>query len=159
MQERTHARRRHPKPGGVRPLNLTSILDVTFLLLIFFILTATFTVDEGALATDLPGNGPDIGDVELQPDILRIEIDTTAAGLQVRFHSPTGIVAADSQAEVYRLLSTWRFNPNTNPNGWMSPKSAIIIAPTKRASWDDVVGVFNAAIRARMTDVSFAPAQ
>ena len=141
-------------------LNITSMLDITFLLLIFFILTASFAVDEGVLATELPrGSHPVVGEVvEIPPDILRIEVSSNGTSMVAELKGVESATAT-TQAEVYHLLHTWRFDAKTNPNGWLLPNTSIVIAPDNKTGWDDVVGVFNAAIRAGMVDVSFTPAE
>jgi biopolymer transport protein ExbD len=149
---------RHRRHGA--KLNITSMLDITFLLLIFFVLTASFAVDEGVLATELPrGSQPIVRKtVELPPESLRIEISGSGSAMVVRLISDFQTTTARTQDEVYRLLHTWRFDAKKNPNGWMSPDTSIVLAPGSKTSWDDVVGVFNAAIRAGIVDVSFTPA-
>jgi len=141
-------------------LNITSMLDITFLLLIFFILTASFAVDEGVLATELPrGSHPVVDEVvENTPDILRIEVSSNGTSMVAELNGVESATAT-TQAEVCNLLHTWRFDAKTNPNGWMLPNTSIVIAPDNKTGWDDVVGVFNAAIRAGMVDVSFTPAE
>lgn len=62
---------------------LTSMIDVVFLLLVFFVCTMTFRVIEGRLDTELPkGVGPNLGeavelleplDVRVSPDASRPE--------------------------------------------------------------------------------------
>jgi len=37
-------------------LQMTSMIDVVFLLLIYFVITANFTIDEGTLLATMPGN-------------------------------------------------------------------------------------------------------
>jgi biopolymer transport protein ExbD len=65
-----------PRPQEEPDLNLTSLIDVVLLLLIFFMVSTTF-VDESRLKIQLPQAG-----VERAPDQQRdpIEIAVTAAG-------------------------------------------------------------------------------
>lgn len=149
-----------PRRHGAK-LNITSMLDITFLLLIFFVLTASFAVDEGVLATELPRGSQAVAPdrPKLPPERLRIEVSQSNGAMIARLVSDVQTATARTQDEVYRLLHTWRFDAKTNPNGWMSPDTAIVIAPDSKTPWDDVVGVFNAAIRTGMVDVSFTPAE
>ncbi len=60
-------------------LRMAPLIDVVFLLLVFFLLTANFRSQEGFLPAELPGQATmPIDEVELEP--LEILIDTAADG-------------------------------------------------------------------------------
>jgi len=69
---------RQPRDDDSR--QLTSMIDVVFLLLIFFITTLNFRVIEGRLETQLPKDrGGNAGSVQelLEPIEVRVELDPT----------------------------------------------------------------------------------
>lgn len=147
-------------PSGVRQLNLTAMLDVTFQLLIFFILTANFAVDEGVLAADLPVGTPPVPTVSTPPPDEPIIIKLNAVGEEgaaIWVKNAKAIPDGDFE-ELYLTLNGLRFDAANNPGGIYQPDNPIIISPSPRVKWTHVVNAFNAVIRARYTNVSFAQA-
>ena len=53
------------QPGSIMNLNLTSMIDVVFLLLFFFLAASRFTVPEGTLPADLPKKGAAAPGIEI----------------------------------------------------------------------------------------------
>lgn len=156
-----HGRRRE---RGVRQLNLTSMLDVCFQLLIFFILTANFALNEGVLPADLPqGNPPHPVDVPPPEEPLKIvlslnETDPTKPRLQVWLET-VGVIDDPNPLEaLYGKLNSWRWDEKTNPSAAYDADNPILIKPQGDVDWGYVVGAFNAVLRAKYTNVSFAPA-
>jgi len=148
------------RPGGVRQLNLTSMLDVTFQLLIFFILTANFAVDEGVLPADLPAGTPPVPTESTPPPDEPITIVLNAVGedgASIWVQNAKSIPDGDYQ-ELFMTLNGWRFDPAENPGGLYKDDNPIIIKPSPAVKWNHVVSAFNAVIRARYTNVSFAQA-
>jgi len=69
-------------------LDLTPVIDVVFILLIFFMVTSTFKKDELALMLDLPSS--DAKEVEVKKDEIFIELSTNKLaikGIEVSFDS------------------------------------------------------------------------
>lgn len=69
-------------------LDLTPVIDVVFILLIFFMVTSTFKQDELALMLDLPTS--DAKAVEVKKDEIFIELSTNKLaikGIEVSFES------------------------------------------------------------------------
>ena len=147
----THASPRASRdaaPGG--GMCLTPMIDVTFQLLLFFLLTMTFRMAEGMIPGALPeaGTGPVICGVITEP------ID-----VMVR---PTG---EHNTGVVYEVMGHGR--PITNGHdlhavlqqraeltGTASP---ILIRPRPDVEWGYVVEVFNQAGRCGFDEVNFAP--
>lgn len=145
-------RGKKPKERGIRQLNLTSMLDVTFQLLIFFILTANFAVDEGVLAADLPQGKAAEETPELPDDPVRIVVRSVGvdeAGIVIQNGPP--ITDGDFD-ELYRVLEGMRLDAG----GSLKPDNPIIILPSPQVEWRHVVSAFNAVVRAEYTNVSFA---
>ena len=63
-------------------LSLTSMIDVTFLLLVFFLCTLRFRSLEGKLASELPRNGGS-APTESLTEKIEVGIDVIAAGTRV----------------------------------------------------------------------------
>ncbi len=55
-------------------LPMTSMIDVVFLLLIFFLVTSSFAPEEGRIDTALQTEGPAATSVDLQPQVVNIEM-------------------------------------------------------------------------------------
>jgi biopolymer transport protein ExbD len=154
MTETVHhemTRQKRPKERGVRQLNLTSMLDVTFQPLIFFILTANFAVDEGVLAADLPQGVSEQPPIEtVQDDILiRVFYEGFRAGL-------ISVRGADRPINSFQDLTVqmeaWR------RDGLFPADNKVIIQPHPDARWEHVVAAFNGVVRAKFTNVQFSPA-
>ena len=69
---------RRPKPrrrgGRLGSLPLTSMIDVVFLLLIFFLVTADFAQEEHKLPSALQSEGGGVRSSDLQPQIIQISL-------------------------------------------------------------------------------------
>jgi len=159
VHHESSARKREPE-RGVRQLNLTSMLDVTFQLLIFFVLTANFAMNEGVLAADLPqGVPPEPTDPQPPPDepliIVLRPVGTESVSLWIQ-RGPS-IPEGDFQ-RLYEILNGWRYDKEQNPNGMYEADNPIVIKPMPKVRWEHVVGAFNTVIRAQYTNVSFAQA-
>lgn len=72
MSTRSTSRRR---AAGLGALPLTSMIDVVFLLLIFFLVTADFAQQEHKLPSALQTEGGGVRSSDLQPQIIRISLD------------------------------------------------------------------------------------
>ncbi len=141
---------------GVKQLNLTSMLDVTFQLLIFFVLTANFAMDEGVLAADLPQGVPETPTESEPPDppvIVRLQ----PVGVDDVRITVDGVNASITDfRELYAALNEARYDPQSNPNGIYEDDNPIVIKPMSDVRWEHVVNAFNSVIRAKYTNISFA---
>jgi biopolymer transport protein ExbD len=147
-----HKKQRASTGGNVKELNLTSMLDVTFQLLIFFVLTASFAVGEGLLPATLPaGSGvADPAEAPQQP----VNITLLSRGLGEVTISVEGAPAMGNFSELYAWLNT----QHVRRGGYIEEDTPIIIKPDAEVPWDHVVNAFNAAVRAKFTNVNFAQA-
>jgi biopolymer transport protein ExbD len=144
------ARRRR---GGLA-LNLTPMIDVTFLLLVFFVCTTRALERESLLRADLTAEaGRDPADpMGLDEPPLRIAIGREAGQVTVRIEAPLPQPA--SVEELVTLLRERRFGPG-NPSGLFAADQPIELAPRRDAPWEDAVAIFNAVTRAGYTRVGF----
>ncbi|MEM1444563.1 MAG: biopolymer transporter ExbD [Planctomycetota bacterium] len=143
--------------GRVGQLNLTSMIDVIFLLLIYFVVTSNFRIDEGVLTATLPqGEGKPQVSTELPPQKVEVlltagSVDDTQVAIQV------GSQAFASFAELRLDLASKLYDPEAGQLGGLyEADNPIIIQPGTNVRWQHVVDAFNACIAAKYTNVSFA---
>ena len=68
------ARNRRRRRGQLGALPLTSMIDVVFLLLVFFLVTANFAQKESKLPAALQTEGGGVRSSDLQPQIIQISV-------------------------------------------------------------------------------------
>lgn len=128
-------------------LNLTSMLDVCFQLLIFFILTASFTVTEGILPAALPfGQGTE--SLEDPPETPINVALSTSGGADVAIHVEGLNKGLTSFEALYGVLAERR--------GLYGEKTPVNIKPGRAVQWQHVMNAFNQARRAKFKSVNFA---
>lgn len=152
---------RQRRGRDVRParmnLNFTSMIDVVFLLMIYFIITVNFAVGEGVLTAKLPqGTGEaDAVDPPTRPLKLVI-IDSGPTGCHIAIEGLPE--APKSFTELATLLDRIQYDPKNGRRGAYKPDNPVIIQPTTNVRWQHVVNTFNAAVKARYSNISFAQA-
>jgi len=129
-------------------LPLTPMIDVTFLLLLYFLLTSTFRDPEQQLMGSLPSPGG------AQSILLPIHIAIEPAGphneaaqFQIDEDEPTG-----TPAEVYTSLAS-------RAKRVADPEVPVVIHVNEDVRWAHVIEVFNAASSAGFSAVTFAPSR
>ncbi|MEM7577399.1 MAG: biopolymer transporter ExbD [Planctomycetota bacterium] len=145
------------RPGQVGQLNLTSMIDVIFLLLIYFVVTSNFRIDEGVLTATLPqGTGQPQVSTELPPQKLEVlltagTVDDTQVAIQL------GSQAFTSFNDLRLDLASKLYDPQAGQLGGLyEADNPIIIQPGTNVRWQHVVDAFNACVSAKYTNVSFA---
>ncbi len=158
LDRRLQAARAKRRRGSGLQLNLTPMIDVTFLLLVFFVCTTKALDKEGLLRADLSERGGIVGvdALTLEEPPLRIEVRVTDGRTALRVMAPLP-QPADSE-QLGALLASKLYGPS-NPSGLFAADQPIELAPTKDAPWEDAVAAFNAITRAGYTRVSFARPQ
>lgn len=129
------------------PMELTPMIDVTFLLLIFFIVTIKFKVLEGKLETELP---KDVGvntspiddilekvEITIQPDPSREE------GMRVLVNS-----------QVMPNMTTFRARLKAFVEN--NPEQRATLYPELGINYEQVVKVVDQCLMADLTDITFA---
>jgi len=152
------AAKRRPKTTGVQQLNLVSLLDVTFLLLIFFVLTASFAPGEGLLPADLPRghNPPKPTENPITP--LTIQVSTRGLDSFEIIYEVIGSRVATEPEQLFEILLQLQRNDH-NPRGIFLQEDPVVIQPSQDVPWGNVVEAFNQARRAKYRDINFAPAR
>ena len=133
-------RKSRKRSSKVQDLNLTSMMDVCFLLLTFFLLTLTFTPFEGALGLPLLGAGPP-HEHEIPPPVGPHLIMETDGVHGVKMHFIGDEAPFTGFAELYDRLV--RLNESV-----YGPGSPLLIRPHAQVSWKHVVDALNQAKRA-----------
>lgn len=145
------ARRRPPEPASTE-LNLTSMIDVVFQLLIYFIVGTTFAMGEQSYRMDLPERQ---GTVEVDP----LELDDEPVVVRVLGGGRISVPGPwDGPVSVERLTDFLRSNKQEKDGrggGLIPADAAIRIKPRGGVSWADAVQAFNAAVAAGYETVGF----
>ena len=130
--------------------NVTPLIDVMFLLLLFFLLTTTFRTDEGVIPGTLPkipGPGPAQLDPELGLNIYVRPMGEASASATYEVGS-SGEVMTDPQQLYARLAS-----PLPSPDSTRS-QVPVTIRARSDVRWQFVLEAFNQASRAKFQKIS-----
>jgi biopolymer transport protein ExbD len=121
--------------GSDSEINLTPMLDVVFIMLIFFLVTATFVKETG-----LPVNQPEASTTPDQPasNILITISDNNDIWIDSRLIDPRAV-----RANIERLRAE-------------NPEATVVVQPDKRSHNDTLVQVMNAARETGIYDIALA---
>ena len=117
-------------------INLTPMLDVVFIMLIFFIVTASFIKEAG-----LDVNRPDAPVTESQPEKANI------------------LVAIDANDDIWidrRLIDPRAVRANIERLHAENPEGSVVIQPNRRSTNKMLVTVMDAARQAGVYNISLA---
>lgn len=139
-------------------INLGPMIDVIFNLLIYFVVTANFALDEGILTLKLPqGSGTPAESLAPPQTPLNITLRSDAPiGVTIRLQTQD---LGSSFEDLGDRLRQLQFDPQNNPAGVYKPDNPVIIQPEGLVRWQHVVNAFNAAVGAKYSNVSFAQVQ
>lgn len=142
-------KRRKSVGGEEMTLQMTSMIDVVFLLLIYFVITANFTIDEGTLLATMPGNSAqDRPEDDLDPP-TNIELTSSDDGVTYT------IVVKGQRIDNATELAAYM--KGRVASGLMKADDVVQIKPQSVVRWQHVVNVFNACVSAELENVGFAP--
>ena len=143
------------RPPARLGLNLTSMIDVVFLLLVYFMAATEFKLGEEIYRLDLPQRGND--PFELPRDPLRVAVTSIGDESYVirLLGAETDTVQPTTFQELFEFLDGNRRSDRA-AGGVFEADHPIIVEPTGGTSWDHAIGAFNAATRARYTNITFA---
>ena len=129
---------------------MTPMIDCVFQLLLFFLLTCQFRVQEGQIKANLPNiAGPQMAP-EIPVEPLRINLTPQGSDNEGVVIDIVGNRSPSGMAELYGMLRELQDSGG--------PDRPVIIKPLENVRWGHVVDAFNQAIRARYTNVGLAPA-
>jgi biopolymer transport protein ExbD len=152
-QRRTTRRHAATRPASIA-LNFTAMIDVVFLLLLYFMLTADFARQEDAFALDLPAQGAaqvedDPFTLPEQPILVRIRSDGDGRD-QYTITTDSPLVP---EAENYdQLTATLR----RAIGDLLAPDHEMVISPEPGTRWEHTLGAYNAVTSAGFERVRFA---
>ncbi len=129
---------------------LTPMIDVTFQLLLYFLLTSTFRKDEGQIPGSLPalsGIPPKMS--KLKP--IKIVLRPLGASRESVQYKVGRLAPVTNEIELQRLLLSAQKRVGTD-------EVPIIIQSNGGVRWKYVVNVFNAAVVAKFKNIGFAQA-
>lgn len=150
VSETVHQTKRHRKAGKAsgfsKPeLKLTSMIDVVFLLLVFFVVTAHFTIDEGTLLATMPG---DTGRQLPPPIPTSVELSSSDDGVTYSLRVDGVRVEGASELSTYMA--------NRLKTGQMVSDDLVQIKSQGHVRWQHVLNVYNACVSAELEQVAFA---
>lgn len=160
----TSARKRRGRERPRITLNLTAMIDVTFLLLVYFIVATEFKIGEEVFQIDLPPrlqSDRERDPFRLDEHPLRISVQSTpasAGGTGYRLAIEGPFTQPATFEELYVLLRDQQIGPDSM-RGLFEVNHPIIIQPGGATRWDHVIGALNAIKRARYTNINFAKPQ
>ena len=119
---------------------MTPLIDVIFLLMIFFIMTLNFLVPEGVLENRLPDQArAEKSEREKDWEVVRIHVERGKEGPQIYLQERQVTGLGDLLLNLQRL-----------------PRDVIVvIQPEPKVAYKDVIGVFNTCVKAKKTNISF----
>jgi len=135
---------------------LTPMIDVTFQLLLFFLVACQFRQDEG----QIPGSLPDTGEGIRHKDVVKLR-ELTIVLRTVRFDDETGLpvaaffVGGDNVGiqDPERLFIRLRAHQESLGG---SKEIPIIIQPRGNVPWQYVLQAYNQTVRAEFKSIGFA---
>ena len=143
-------RMRRSRPPLRIALNLAPMIDVTFLLLIFFLVTTTFKRPEGIFAAQMPRDaGRPVAPLPISPIIVRVsQPDPSFDAYTIRIDNST------RHPNTFNELAGFLINLQANPG--FDRQTPVVIFPQPNVRWDHVVNCWNAAVRAKCANITFA---
>lgn len=146
---RVRRRRAHHSRGLAATLSLPAMIDLTFLFLIFFLVTSTFERAEGIFASDLPKvKGRSSVDLPVSPVVIRLTPGAVDPdGYSIRLDEFD--IAPDS----FGMLTDVLLGVQAKPG--FDAETPIVIVASDDVRWDHVVGCWNAALRAGCKTIVF----
>jgi len=127
-------------------IRMTPLIDVIFLLLIFFIMTIHFQRPEGMLANRLPEKGGQSITEQQDWEIVRLRIR-----LSITEGDMPGILLQDRKVHSYEEL-----------HGFLSMLPVdvlLVIEPQARVPYRHVIGVYNTCLKAEKHNIVFSMAR
>lgn len=160
VSQRQKRRKQRGVGGANMNLNLTAMIDVVFQLLIYFVVTSSFAVGEGVITAKLP-TGPGNPQTSKKPPERPLTIVVNSAGAigtSYRVYIQGLAGRPNNFKELAETLIQLQFDPQRGLNGAYKPDNPVIIKPDGTVRWQHVVNAFNAAVKARYSNVAFAQA-
>lgn len=141
--------------------NMTPLVDIVMVILIFLMLAGSFTGTEWYLVSDLPLRETGAGNVAPpaggfpQYELLEVKVDQNA--------TRDGFVARAGQIQTSdpKVLETAlaRLSDQYTQTGAGTDKVQVIISPGRAVKYEHLVEVYQAALRAKFNRIGFSTAR
>ena len=145
---------RRSATGMRSTLSITPMIDVVFLLLVFFVCTVHFERREEVFTTDLPQRGSTADPLALRDPPITIEVGAPSeSGCTIAVIAEGAPAQVQGFDELAAVMSALRRNGAAS--GLYESTHQVLVAPSRDASWQDSVDAFNAAVRAGFANIGF----
>lgn len=132
---------KHTKP--LYAVRMTPLIDVVFLLMIFFLLTINFQKPEGAIQNQLPRLGDRTGqEAGKDWEIVRLRVKLIRENHRLKIHLQDRAVSSYEELLFYL---------NQLPDDIL-----IVIEPDEKVPYKHVIGVYNTCLKADKKDIVFS---
>ena len=136
-------------------LSITPMIDVVFLLLVYFLLTTGFVTQERLLRTEprAPESAKAPADeMKLEVEPLVIALARGDEGTSIAL--PEGFAAVRDARALEVVLRDALLSPES-PRGMFAADHPVRLAPAPDVPWADVVGAFQAVTRSGYRSIAF----
>jgi len=165
-EERDHrSRMRDPRQRARAALSITPLIDVVFQLLIYFLLTAGFVVNERHLRTETvpEAAAAQRSTLALEEEPLLISLARGADGASISVDGALGLARARGSERPADIAALSRFLDEAllsedRAGGALTANHPVRISAVGEVAWEDVVRVFNAVVGAGYRSVAFGGA-
>ncbi len=142
--------RRRARPGGAAiEVNIAPMIDLSFLLLTFFLVTTTFEQAEGILASRLPSDRGQVG-TPLPISPIKVRLSSVGFGEETcRIRIENVIDVPTDFEQLAQMLRQLQSRPG------FDDETPVIILADPDVRWDHVVGAWNAAVRCAYKKIAF----
>lgn len=144
-------RQKRARPKATMQPPLTPMIDVTFQLLFFFLITMTFRQNEGMIPGSLPERGMGVATIDPLKESITVRLQADGEDGKDVIFKIDGQVMTNGE----ELLGFFKERIKLLGAATDSP---IVIAPQGDVRWQWVVEAFNQANAAEFKEIGFAPA-
>lgn len=151
---RRRARRHANRPSAATLMNLgrfASMIDLSFLLLIFFLTTTRFSRPEGVLSAPMPregGSALSTTTLPLTPIVVRLRMSDDAPDTLL-----LSVHGEEDPPRTFAQLTTVLRRFQTRPG--FDRDTPVVLVAADDVLWDHVVAAWNAALNAGCTRIAF----
>ena len=143
---------RQRKPSSIG-LNLTSMIDVVFLLLIYFMVATEFRSAEASFPMDLPEHGRSATNL-LDESPLVVLVDSAGESqhdIRLQLEGPWDPVG--TLRELHAFLRSNRAD-GFGTAGLFTPDHPVLIRPSADTRWEHAIAAYNTVVHARYTNIT-----
>ncbi len=138
--------------------NMTPLVDVVMVILIFLMLVGSFSSAEWYLVSNLPFKAKGAGSTNVPPGFipdepLEIRVDQPDP---TRWVASAGRIQVGDSASLRAALNKMRLE--FNATGTPTDKVQVVLAPGRMVKYEYLIRVYEAAMDAKFTKIAFATA-